>query len=296
MSEFKFPVVLNEGDGKAVVTAFNANSASPVFIADEFHPHWDAIIKGLREGDDNVWSLFDVAEGVVSRFKEITDRVSWNGSEILWDGSPVHSVLTEQLSRAIREGDARNYTAVAKFWEKLESNPNEHSRAQAYEFLAAHQFQITVDGDVVGYKGVTSVEGKPGVFRSTAKSQVAGKPSAYVNGVPQPELSYVEQKVGDIVTMPRDEVVHDPTQSCERGLHVATHSYAQSYGSRGAVLLVTMNPRDIVSVPDDARGEKVRVRRYEVIGFAGEEAPSNNTVLRQDTVQTRWEGVGYTPI
>ena len=38
MSEFKFPAVLNEGNGRAVVTAFNAEASDPLFIADEFHP------------------------------------------------------------------------------------------------------------------------------------------------------------------------------------------------------------------------------------------------------------------
>lgn len=287
-TEFVFPTSLTQGSGKASVTAFNALSSDPIYMADEYHPHWEEILEGLRVGDPEVWDLFDVASGVMARFQEVTDRVSYNGSDVLFDGDPIHSVLSEQLRRAIEDGNSDNYTALAKFWEKLESNPNDHSRAQAYEFLATHAFQITPDGDVVGYKGVR--DNGNGSYSSTAKSMVHGKPSAFVNGKPEPELSYVTQKVGDVVSMPRSEVMHDPARSCERGLHVATHDYAQSYGT---VMEVHVNPRDIVSVPTVDRGEKVRVSKYKVARIAGQ-APNQGPVLRDETKTTRWvPDVGY---
>lgn len=294
MTDFKFPAVLNEGDSgtRAVVTAFNPESSTPVYIADEYHPHFKRILDGLRTGDPGVWALFDVATAVMSHFEAITDRVSYDGSNVLWDGDPVHSVLAEQLERAVRDGNPDNYRALALFWEKLESNPSDHSREQAYDWLAAHKFQITPDGDIVGFKGVRLVDGYTDIYRSTASSQVRGKPSAYVNGKPQPELSTVSQKIGDIVTMPRSEVVHDPSQACRRGLHVATRSYASGFG--GHILEVHVNPRDIVSVPTDGGGEKVRACRYKVARVAvSEDVMGTAPVLRENS-QNVWAGdVGY---
>lgn len=283
MSEFHFPANLTYGDGVATVTAFNFDSDEPIYQANENHPHWDEILDGLRFGHPDVWDLFDVAAGVMSRFEEVTDRVSWNGSEILFDGDPVHSVLADQLSRAIEDGNSENYVALAKFWEKLESNPNEHSREQAYDFLATHAFQITPEGDVVGFKGV--YDNGDGAYSSTASSQVPGVPSAYVNGQPQPALSVVTQSIGDTVTMPRSEVTHDPSKSCERGLHVATRDYAQMYGT---VMEVHVSPRDIVSVPTIDGGRKVRVCRYKVARVASDNDFSG-PVLRENSAQ-RWAG------
>jgi len=131
MSHFKFPASLSQTNGIAAVTAFNAESENPVYMADERHPHWKSILRGLEDGDPNVWELFDVAKGVMSRFNQVTDRVSYNGKDILWDGDPIHTVLTDQLKRALEDGNEDNYRALALFWEKLESNPNEHSREQA---------------------------------------------------------------------------------------------------------------------------------------------------------------------
>lgn len=294
-NRFAFPAVLNtNSNGKDSVTAFNPDAENPVFVADSFHPHFDAILHGLEWGDPGVWALFSVGAGIASRFNTITDRVSWNGKSILWDGDVVHSVLAEQLERAIAHGDPDNYIALAKFWEKLESNPSDHSRTQAYDWLACHKFQITPEGDVVGYKGVHSGT-EEGTFLSSWASQVAGKPSAFVNGLPVPELSQVPQKVGDIVTMPRSEVVHDPREACRRGLHVATRNYiGYSYG--GNLLEVHVNPRDIVSVPTDGQGAKVRVCRYEVARIAVPENEMSTAPVLKDVPENVWAGdVGYNP-
>ena len=291
-SEFAFPASLTETPTLSTVTAFNPEAEQPVFVADSRHPNWTQILFGLRAGDPEVWDLFDVAGGVMRRFQQVTDRVSWDGENVLWDGDAVHSVLADQLTRALQDGNPENYNALAKFWEKLESNPNEHSREQAYEFLATHAFQITPDGDVVGYKGVSpsgAPAGEPAYISGWA-SRVEGKPSAFVNGKAVPPLSHVPQSVGDVVTMPRSEVVHDPRKACERGLHVATRSYASGYGT---VLEVHVNPRDIVSVPVDGGGAKVRVCRYKVARVAVEEQ-SAGPVLYDDSNASAWAGdVGY---
>lgn len=287
MTKFAFPASLSEANSLKTVTAFNEDRANPIFIADQSHPNWDRIISGLVTGDEGVWDLFDVASGVMNQFEQVTDRVSWNGSEVLWDGDPIHNVLSEQLGRALSDGDSDSYMALAKFWEKLASNPSEHSREQAFDFLATHAFQITPEGDVVGYKGVVAMDG--GKYRSVAASQVLGAPSAYVNGRAEPPLTHVKQSVGDTVSMPRSEVVHDPSQSCERGLHVATREYAASYGT---VMEVHFNPRDIVSVPTADRGVKVRVCRYKVARI--DSGNAGGTAVLRPEVSNTWAGdVGY---
>jgi hypothetical protein len=93
--------------------------------------------------------------------------------------------------------------------------------------------------------------------------------------------------------MPRSEVVHDPSQACERGLHVSTRSYAEGYARSGALLEVHVNPRDIVSVPTDGGGEKVRVCRYKIARVALD-AYDERPVLRDDVPENVWAGdVGY---
>jgi len=293
MAEFKFPARLTQGNGVATVTAFNESAENPVMIANEYHPHWDDILAGLRAGDPNVWDLFDVASGVMRRLRQVTDRVAFDGRNVLFDGDPIHSVLSDQLRRAIQDGDSDTYVALAQFWEKLASNPSKDSQEQVYRFLANHKFQITLDGDVVAYKSVTVQP--DGSFMSGFASREPEKASAFVNGVPIAPLSRVPQKVGDEVTLPRSEVVADPTRSCERGLHVGTRNYfARGWGKE--MIEVHVNPRDFVSVPNN-EDAKARVCRYRVAGVADEHLATDEgaPVLRK--TETVWAGdVGYKPV
>lgn len=282
-----FNYVLTEQDGLgATITAFNPEAEQPLVTANSAHPHFEDIVAGVKAGDPNVWGLFNVADGVMSKLRKVSDRVSWNGSEVLFDGDPIDSTLADQLARAIREGKTANYVALAAFWEKLESNPVQHSKEQAYKFLASHQFQITADGDVVGFKGVHN-DGKGG-YRSGWSSQVRGKPSAWVDGVAEPELSTVRNPIGATVSMPRSEVVHDPKVHCARGLHVSTQDYARSYGD--VVLEVQFNPAKLVSVPNDS-GQKVRVHEYTIRRVAlSSDNYGESTVLVESPDTVAWAG------
>lgn len=283
MSEFYYPATLTSNGELQTVTAFNAESDNPVYQADSNHPNWEAILTGLRTGDSAVWDLFDIAGTATRAFRQITDRVSFNGADILWDGDPVHSALSDHLLRVIQSGNVENYTAVAKFWEKLESNPSEHSRQQTYNFLANHKFQITSDGDVVAYKSMAPQA--DGSFVSGRASDVPDLPSGYVNGQAVPPRSRIPQKTGDVVTMPRSEVVHDPNESCARGLHVGTVNYFGGWGAH--TVEVYVNPRDFVSVPN-GEDAKARVCRYVVGPVVREEGPNTNAPV--SSTASAWVG------
>ena len=97
MTEFKFPAVLTEVDGFSTVTAFDVTADNPIHVADSHHPFWNEILQGLRDGDPTVWDRFDVQGGIMRTFKQITDRISWDGETVLWDGDPVHDVLATEF-------------------------------------------------------------------------------------------------------------------------------------------------------------------------------------------------------
>lgn len=280
------PFRLYEGEVKSNVVVLGPNS---LLQADSFHPHWQQILEGVRAGDESVFELFDVRTGLARRFQNLSERVSYNGTDILFDGDVIHSVLANQVLRALESSEA-DYKPLVNFWEKLESNPNEHSKKQAYDWLATHDFKITESGDVVGYKGVRQVS--ENVFESTWASTLWDVPSGFVNGQPVPALSRIRQSVGDVVTMPRTEVKHDPNVACSRGLHIGDWSFASTYGN--AVLEVHFNPRDIVSIPRDEQARKARVSRYKVMNVVTAEY-KGGPILRPENVKD-WSGdVGYAP-
>lgn len=283
-----YPYDLVTGGAVGTLTAFNPDSSNPIYgPINSYHPNFQAILAGLRAGDPSVWDLFNVVDAVMNRFVAISDRYSWDGRNILFDGDPLDGPLSDLLTECLQTGKTDDLYAVAKFGENLAMNPNEHSREQAFGWLARYNFQITSEGYVVAYKGL-QLTNDPDLFTSTWSSAVPGKPSGFVNGIPVPELSQIPQRVGDKVTLPRSEVLHDPSIACSRGLHAATESYARGYG--GIVGVILIHPRDIVSVPHS--GAKMRTAGYVLVST--DVAGLSNAPVLSGAAVSGWQGdVGH---
>ncbi|MGX1810876.1 hypothetical protein ACWIGI_34590 [Nocardia sp. NPDC055321] len=163
-------------------------------------------------------------------------------------GDPVDAVVLAAAVRVRREGG--DLAAFGAFTRRLEANPSAASRSQLFAWLAAGGFTLTPDGMIVGYKGV-SAEGR---------SLCSGREHVTIthqDGTVESVLGYVPYPVGATVSMARELVDEDRDQSCAAGLHVGTYSYATGFGS--ATILVFVDPADVVAVPRDHRGEKMRV-------------------------------------
>lgn len=260
------------------VVAFFPDRAEPIQQADSNHPHWPAIIAGLERGDDSVYDLFDIHGGLANRLTSLSERVSYDGRNILFDGDVQDGPLADHLLRCLEAG-VQDYLPVIKFWEKVAQNPDKRSREQLFTWLRSHEFTITEEGDILGYKGV-AVTGE-GKYTSI---NVSG--SAYVDGVLH--TGAIPNLLGTEVSMPRSEVQNDPSVACHKGLHVGDWSYAHGF-ARGAVLEVHVNPRDVVSIPSDSSARKMRACKYKVVKVRTEE--SKVPIYREDDA---WTGdVGY---
>ena len=267
MSNLHYTLVKNEEGEQNLTVFFPGKGMKP---AHSTHPNWDAILAGVLADDPSVIDLFDVAITAGTKFENLSERVSVANGKVFFDGTEMASALTDQIVEFCRQG-VDDWKPLVSFYEKIETNPNPHSREHLFKFIEANQepesgaFTITPDGDFIAYKGVES-DGNGG-FQST----FAGK--AIVDNVVVE--GKIPNKVGSTVQMPRDEVIFDPHNHCSVGLHVGTFDYAESYGRGGAMLKVLVNPRDVVSVPNDSR-EKMRVSRYTVLEII--EAPTRSAV------------------
>jgi len=223
-----------------------------MYVANNTHPYFDQIVQRVLAGDETVTSLFSPAQEIAKQFDKVSDRVSISGGTVYFDGEAVNNTLADQIMRFIRAGSG-DFKPLVNFYEKIATNPNEHSREQLYTWLRAHDFTITPDGDIVGYKGVQKIGDS---YQSISQGP------AVVDG--QEVNGHVPNPIGSVVEMARSNVTHDPGRACSAGLHVGTWGYARGF-SREAVLEVHVNPRDVVSVPTDSGGQKMRVCRYTVV-------------------------------
>jgi hypothetical protein len=249
---FQYTLVSN-GD-EANVTVFVPGESMPL-VAHSDHPNFDTITKAVIAGeyDGNLADLFDVGRAVAQRFDSLSERVKVANGRIYFDGDEVDNALTKQVVRYLNEG-VEDWRSLVAFFEKVQSNPEPHSRDQLFDWLDRHDFTLTPDGDIVGYKGVRKEADGSLVSISAGPAIVDGES---VNG-------NVPNHIGAVVEMPRSGVNHNPSQGCSRGLHVGTYSYASGF-AQGALLEVHVNPRDVVSVPTDCNWQKVRCCRYTVV-------------------------------
>lgn len=247
MSNLQYSLISNAG-GEVITVFYEGQMVS----ATDKHLNWDAIKAGVLADDPSVVPLFDPGYTAQTRFERLSDRVTVKSGKVFWDNQPIHNALTEQVIRFIKDGQ-EDFGPLVAFFEKVQDNPNEHSREQLYDWLNVHDFTILPNGNFVGYKGVR-VNGDS--YESISHGNAISNGIEYSGAIPNP--------LGAIVEMPRDQVQHNPSQGCSTGLHVGTWDYASGF-AQGAVLKVEVNPRDVVSVPTDCGHQKLRTCRYTVL-------------------------------
>lgn len=255
-------VISSEG---AAITVYAKGQTE--LVANDGHPKFAEIQAAVtaQAPYDTLVDLFSPSRAVTNRFERLTDRVSVRGGKIYFDGDVLNNAITDHIVRAL-DADAE-FTPLLRFVEKVMCNLEKHSRDQLYKWLAAKDFTITDDGDIVGYKHCNIRDGVP-------TSTTAGH--AIADGV-EYTRAFIPNVIGTVVEMPRSEVVHDPTQACSVGLHVGTYDFAQNFGSGGVLMELQINPRDVVSVPSE-NNEKFRCCRYMVVGEVDGEAISEPVV------------------
>lgn len=243
----------NRGSGATILFP-----EGPVPI-DSSHPNWNAIKESLT-GDpqgtvEEIRALVTPGESVSQRLRNLSERVAWNGHDVLFDGDPVHNAITSHIVRILESDNEDNsYAALVAFLEKLAQNPSEKSRNSLYEFIVRHEITIDNDGDFYVYKGVNA----DGSSRSAGYGIVDGVVIEHGN---------LMNSIGSVLEIPRSRVDADTSVGCSTGLHAGSYAYASAF-SRGKLLTVKVNPRDVVSVPDHLSFQKIRVSRYKVTGVA----------------------------
>lgn len=221
------------------------------------HPDWADIRDGLIDETydaDELLELINPAAGVAAGLTRLSERVTFDAGTIFFDGDELDNSLTKHIIRILNDSDSaeraeKHYAPFVAFLEKLYTNPSKKSRKHLYSFVESHGITITDNGDFIAYKGVnndgTSIHKGYGI----------------VNGVVF-ESANLKNEVGAVVEIPRARVDNDRSVACSTGLHAGTYDYARSFAPR--LLTVTINPRDVVSVPSDYQNAKIRVSRYVV--------------------------------
>jgi hypothetical protein len=74
-----------------------------------------------------------------------------------------------------------------------------------------------------------------------------------------------DNTVGNTLQMPRNKVDDNKDVGCSYGFHAGTFEYARDFmPSNGHLLIVEIDPADVVSIPTDCQFQKLRTCKYKV--------------------------------
>lgn len=217
------------------------------------HPYYEKIKEAIKTGDwQTVKNYIDVKDVIVNYSG---GNVSVKNSELYWKGNPIHNSLAKRIIKMLKDGF--DVTPMVNFMHNLMENPSKRSVNELYEFLEANMLPITPDGHFLAYKKVR--DDYMDVYSGT-----------------------ISNKVGQVVSMPRNEVDDDRDRTCSSGLHFCSEGYLKSFGG-DRIMILKINPRDCVSFPQDYNNTKGRCCQYEVIGeMKGESSEAFTSVVQEN--------------
>lgn len=194
------------------------------------------------------------------------------GDEVTFRGETLPKALVTKILSIVRDGLPIEH--FEKFWENLRENPSAQSVAELTDFLSYKELPITEDGYLIAYKGV----------RSDYYSSTGNKETRVVQGTVD-ERGHIYNGIGEVIEVARNCVDDNRENECSFGLHCGSFDYARGFASK--LILVKVNPKDVVSVPKDCSFQKCRVSKYEVVADYVEELTTSVVDEKgQDTLET----------
>lgn len=215
--------------------------------AHKSHPNFTEIVSLATSGDLRTASNLISIKGTVSKALKDTDA-ELRGNEVFYKGNVVKGLLARRILDMVKQGV--NAMPLLRFLDNLMDNPSKRAVDELYGFLEASKLPITDDGYFLAYKSVTS-DFKDHYTRT------------------------MDNSVGATVEMPRNQVDEDKDRTCSKGLHFAAYEYASSFYSEGRLVVVKINPADVVAIPSDYNNQKGRACKYDII----EEVQRDDTKL-----------------
>lgn len=178
-------------------------------------------------------------------------KIEVNRGIVKYKGEVINNYVTDKLLQFMNE--SLPVEPIVNFIDRLLANPSRRATEELYKFLEHKNMPLTPDGCFLAYKGVNSdyMDKHSGKFRNA---------------------------IGDVLEMTRRNVCDDANVGCSNGFHVGSLSYANDWaGTNGKLMIVKIDPADVVSVPLDCNCQKLRTSKYEVVGEKTDRLPLTDT-------------------
>jgi len=213
----------------------------PVLLAKE-DPSYAPVTEAIRAGAsaEEIQDILTELVRKVAAAAVLSENIRVEGGMVLYKDEAVNETLSRRILQHLEEGFS--IAPMVAFLENLMLNPSARAVETTYPFLEFGKCPITEDGHFLAYKKI----------KADYTDIYTGK---------------CDNSPGQTLRMPRNRVNEDPDQTCSYGLHVCSFSYLAHFGASDGdrVVVVKVNPRDVVAVPRDYENTKMRVCEYHVL-------------------------------
>ena len=232
-------------DNKIIVILDNGCKYEKEDVTDE---EFDKI---CNLSDDELTIMFNPQYKEVKSIEKIINTVE-NSNLLIKKGDSVYfkgvselslpKELVEAIIKAESNNDELKLEAYRNFWTLMSLNPNEECRKNLFWFLTKYDMTIAKCGFFVGYRNVDTTD-EEGVYTDHHSHTF-------------------KIKIGEMVTMPREECDCNSNISCSRGLHCSSVGWLKRnyYGNTGMACLI--DPSQVVAVPHIDDYGKLRTCAY----------------------------------
>ena len=200
---------------------------------------FESAVKAFTENDQEELHLVLNPAQVFKSLYAKYEQVEVKDGNVYVSGDPISNIIAERILQFLAQGV--DCLPVFKFITKLNLNPSSRAVNELYTFLEHKFLPLTGSGNFLAYKAL----------RSDFTDVHTGK---------------FDNNVGNVLEMPRNKVDDNKEVGCSYGFHAGTLEYARGFRPMdGKLVLVEINPADVVSIPTDCECQKLRTCKYKVV-------------------------------
>ena len=199
---------------------------------------YNLVLDAVKNNDSNALrNAVNIRKSIGDQLSKVDSSVRIEGNRIYFGEHEVTGLIGERVFEMLRLG--LDTTPMVKFIGNLMKNPSMRAVNELFGFMEVCKLHVTHDGHFLAYKRV----------RHDYKDVYSGT---------------MDNSVGEVLEMPRFKVDEDKDRTCSQGLHFCSYDYLRHFSGE-RIVVVKINPADVVAIPSDYNNSKGRTCRYEVV-------------------------------
>lgn len=225
------------------------DNGKQIITAKSDHPKWTEIRTAFASGNNALLESLVSIKSVVESYS--IGKLSVNSAGVTYDGRPMHTVDSQRVMAFLKQN--LPFQPIANYIEKKAKNPSKRAIEEMYDFLENQNCPLTESGNFIAYRGVND----------DYWSKTGNTETVVLQGEVDKE-GRIKNSIGATIEVERSSVDDSPENDCGAGLHIGSLEYAKGWANR--VILVEVDPADVVSVPKNCGCAKMRCCKYKIVG------------------------------